>query len=84
MSAYKLWVGNGDHSDIDDQGVEDDDNPGCVAFFPTEEAKAIAPFGAKFVAVGTSPRPGSDILDGFFCWPSSKPGLEMGSLEFYL
>jgi hypothetical protein len=65
MQKFRLWLGNGDHPDIESAQLER--NPGCVAFFPTEAAQEMAPHGAKFVAaVATSPQPGSDIRDGFF------------------
>jgi hypothetical protein len=69
MNKYRVWIGNGDHPDI--KNPEAEENPGVTAFFPTEAAKAMAPMGAEFVAaVATSPRPGSDIRDGFFIGPS--------------
>jgi len=65
MLERRRWLGNGNHPDI--ESPECKDNPGCVAFFPTEEAREMAPQGAVFVAaVATSPRPGSDIRDGYF------------------
>jgi hypothetical protein len=74
MPKYRLWLGNGAHPDIESPEVKEDDLPGCVAFFPTLQAEAMAPNGAQFVAaVGTSPRPGSDILDGFFIGTSPSP-----------
>ena len=71
MSEHRLWLGNGNHPDI--ESPEPNGNPGCVAFFPTEEAQEMAPQGAEFVAaVATSPRPGSDIRDGYFIGPSQS------------
>ena len=68
-SSYRFWIGNGDHPEIKD--LEAKENPGLTALFPTETAEAIAPPGAKFIAaVATSPRPGSDIRDGYFIGPS--------------
>jgi hypothetical protein len=73
MTAYRIWLGNGNHPEI--KSPETLDNPGCVAFFPTEDARAMAPQGAEFVAAAeTSPRPGTDIRDGFFIGPSPKKG----------
>jgi hypothetical protein len=69
VSKYRTWLANGDHPDIHAPEVEQ--NPGLTAFFPTEAAQQIAPYGAEFVAaVSTSPRPGSDIRDGYFIGPS--------------
>jgi hypothetical protein len=71
MLEHRLWLGNGDHPDI--ESPECKYNPGCVAFFPTEEAREMAPQGAEFVAaVATSPRPGSDIRDGYFIGRSQR------------
>lgn len=43
-------------------------DPGLVAFFPTEFAKATAPPGAVFVgAVTWSFAPGRDGREGYFC-----------------
>ena len=65
MQKFRIWLGNGDHPDIESPQAEQ--NPGCVALFPTEAAEEMAPKGAQFVAaVATSPRPGSDTRDGFF------------------
>jgi hypothetical protein len=69
LSKYRTWLGNGDHPDI--QAPEVEENAGLTALFPTETAEAIAPLGAEFIAaVATSPRPGSDIRDGYFIGPS--------------
>ena len=70
LADYRLWLGNGDHPDIPNWEGE---CQGCPPVFPTERAKTISPPGAEFVtAVSTSPRPGSDIRDGFFISPSSS------------
>jgi hypothetical protein len=70
MSGQRLWLGNGDHPDLEAPKLK---LSGCFSFFPTDEALEIAPKGAEFVAaVATSPRPGSDIRDGYFIGPSQS------------
>jgi hypothetical protein len=60
-----IWLGKSPPEDFPPPVIDDD--PGCTAFFPIDEAESQAPEGAEFLtSVSWSFAPGSERRVGYF------------------